>query len=207
MPSRVLCTLSPSVQRMRFIRPIGGVLHRLLWVAWGTERALAGLGTVALPLAVLLAIVSGELLVHARLLGGVSGYGGVRSLHILATEVVALVVAYRLAAVLIRGWRWLHTGALRSRRRERRVTLASVAAVWLPLAGYWACLNLLLISGVARWTTDVWGWSAPPPFSSGAWIVLHAVLRPFFYGCLVVIVYVRLRRAISAVRGYVLRHY
>ena len=196
---------------MRFIRPIGGMRHGLVRVAWGTERALAGLSALALPLAVLVAIVTGESLVYprllARLLGDASSYGAVRSLHILAAEVVALVVAYHIAAVLTRGWRRLSTGVVRFRRIELRVTLASLATEWLPLAGYWACLNLLLISGVARWTTDAWGWSAPPPFSSGGWIVLHATLRPFLYGCLVIVVFIRLRRLISTVTGYVLRHY
>lgn len=186
---------------------IDAVGQRLLRVVPGLARVegwLTTLGRAILPASLVLLIGSGVLLQAGLTSAEGLRADTLRALHGWGAVALGALLTYRGFCAAV-AWLWRRLTGRPTSRAWRRLP-PSTAADWVR-AGWWLCLGLLGVSGVARWAISAWGWN-PPAFGDPAvWGVIHAVTVPYAYGFGLLLLYLRLREALPSLRAYLVRHY
>ncbi len=189
---------------MPFIDATGQLLLRSRSRLLQVERLLATAGRWVLPTALALLILSG--LALSLDLASPEGMRAdtLRGLHHLGALLLGTLALYRALSTVRRLlWRWLTRGW------PSLPALPKAFPGWafLARAGFWGSVALLAASGGVDYLNRTAS-SAPPGFGDPAfWGVLHAVVAPYAYGFGVLVIYVRLRRQLPALRDYLIRHY
>ena len=192
---------------MPSIKPIGAYLPHLSRFAWYTERSLTYLGRWAMPLGLVFAIATGEMLAVPQALDGAPSHGTVWAAHLLTAGVMAFLLLYRGMALLRRFVRTLRTPPRRAWGRESWAWMRTLEVEWAARVGFWVLLTVLLLSGASQLFVDGFGWSGLPLLTAGGWQVLHAIASPFLYGCLGLLAVAWLGRRLPAFAAYLRRHY
>ena len=190
---------------MRFTRPIGSYLPRLVPHALYLERVLTSVGRMAGPVALATAVATGEIMARGRGLDSPLSYGTLRGLHILAAGVLLFLL---LRWALLAAWsRWRRMLARGMPRAGFSNLIRGFTVYGAALGGYRFALALFVLSGLSRLLTDAYGWNAAPGLDAGGWLALHGLIPPYFYACILILAFEGIRRGFPAFLAYVRRQY